>query len=189
MTSDFGLLFVCISNAGTWDIADVKSCPVTFRTLSDLSRDLGEWLLIALLSEFFYHFLSCLAENGLSLITHGSSILEPQLISHSPLQSLLASEIQHTSVLESTIRTFPNSCNSSWKKKNIYCLPCIFFLLGLTHTEGFCRALITNKSREFQAEGGTECAAWKGCVRGCLARSFSSSTVRNFLLEPLHMWP
>ncbi|XP_029821632.1 protein LYRIC [Manacus vitellinus] len=28
------------SNVGTWDIADVKSCPVTFGTLSDLSRDL-----------------------------------------------------------------------------------------------------------------------------------------------------
>ncbi|XP_023778491.1 protein LYRIC-like [Cyanistes caeruleus] len=28
------------SNVGTWDIADVKSCPVTFGTLSDVSRDL-----------------------------------------------------------------------------------------------------------------------------------------------------
>lgn len=63
MTSDFGLLFVCILNAGTWDIADVKSCPVTFGTLSDLSRDLGEWPLV-LLSEFFHHFLSCSAEKG-----------------------------------------------------------------------------------------------------------------------------
>lgn len=62
MTSD--LLFICILNAGTWDIADVKSCPVTFGTLSDFSRDLGEWPLIVLLSEFFHHFLSCLAEKG-----------------------------------------------------------------------------------------------------------------------------
>ncbi|XP_064506675.1 protein LYRIC-like isoform X3 [Pseudopipra pipra] len=30
------------SNVGTWDIADVKSCPVTFGTLSDLSRDLDD---------------------------------------------------------------------------------------------------------------------------------------------------
>ncbi|XP_030345153.1 protein LYRIC-like isoform X2 [Strigops habroptila] len=28
------------SNVGTWDIAEVKSCPVTFGTLSDLSREL-----------------------------------------------------------------------------------------------------------------------------------------------------
>ncbi|KAK4824512.1 hypothetical protein QYF61_015910 [Mycteria americana] len=29
------------SNVGTWDIAEVKSCPVTFGTLSELSRELG----------------------------------------------------------------------------------------------------------------------------------------------------
>ncbi|XP_033917037.1 protein LYRIC-like [Melopsittacus undulatus] len=28
------------SNVGTWDIAEIKSCPVTFGTLSDLSREL-----------------------------------------------------------------------------------------------------------------------------------------------------
>uniref|UniRef100_A0A8C4TY80 Protein LYRIC-like n=1 Tax=Falco tinnunculus TaxID=100819 RepID=A0A8C4TY80_FALTI len=29
------------SNVGTWDIAEVKSCPVTFGTLSELSREIG----------------------------------------------------------------------------------------------------------------------------------------------------
>lgn len=57
MISHLGLLFVCFLNAGTWDIAEVKSCPVTFGTLSELSRELGEWFLFGLLSEFFYCFL------------------------------------------------------------------------------------------------------------------------------------
>ncbi|XP_041888829.1 protein LYRIC-like isoform X2 [Corvus kubaryi] len=40
------------SNVGTWDIADVKSCPVTFGTLSDLSRDLGDPSVIDLDSDW-----------------------------------------------------------------------------------------------------------------------------------------
>uniref|UniRef100_A0A8C5NIM5 LYRIC protein n=1 Tax=Junco hyemalis TaxID=40217 RepID=A0A8C5NIM5_JUNHY len=40
------------SNVGTWDIADVKSCPVTFGTLSDLSRDLGDPSMIDLDSDW-----------------------------------------------------------------------------------------------------------------------------------------
>lgn len=42
VTLHFGLPFVCFLNAGTWDIAEVKSCSVTFGTLSELSRELGE---------------------------------------------------------------------------------------------------------------------------------------------------
>ncbi|XP_053919602.1 uncharacterized protein LOC128851831 isoform X5 [Cuculus canorus] len=49
------------SNIGTWDIAEVKSCPVTFGTLQELSGELGEWSLFGiLLCEFCYHFLGCL---------------------------------------------------------------------------------------------------------------------------------
>ncbi|XP_028941779.1 LOW QUALITY PROTEIN: protein LYRIC-like, partial [Antrostomus carolinensis] len=34
------------SNVGTWDVAEVKSCPVTFGTLSELSKELGEMLFL-----------------------------------------------------------------------------------------------------------------------------------------------
>lgn len=121
--------------------------------------------------------------------------MEPRFISHSPLQTLLASAIQRYQrfkewhqMLHSALSKLLSHLGSKKKKIRI-ASPANSFSVRLTCTEDCCFVLVTKKFGEFQTEGGSQRPGWGGPVGGCWASSFLSSTARDLQLLPLYVRP